>query len=108
MGVWARLKDVGWRLRREIRVYQQVLRDPRTPHLSKALLWLAVGYTLLPFDLLPDFIPLVGHLDDLVIVPALVILAMRLVPGEVFEEARAAVSGQKTCEPPHPRRPPRG
>ena len=99
MGMWARLKEVGWRLKAEVRVYQLILRDPRTPRLSKALLWLAVGYTLLPFDLLPDFIPVVGHLDDLVIIPALVVLAMRLVPREVWEEARAAVRGQGTCVP---------
>jgi len=105
MGAWARLRVVGSRLKQEVRLYQLVLRDPRTPRLSKALLWLAVGYTLLPFDLLPDFIPVVGHLDDLVVVPALVLLAMRLVPREVFEDARAAVSGQGACAPPHPKRP---
>lgn len=108
MGAWARLKEVGSRLKDEVRVYQLVLRDPRTPRLSKALLWLAVGYTLLPFDLLPDFIPVIGHLDDLVIVPALVIVAVKLVPREVFEEARAAVSGPEASVPRHPRKPPPG
>ena len=83
-----RLKAAGRNLKHEIRVYQLVLQDDRTPRLAKLLLGLAVGYALLPFDLIPDFIPVLGHLDDIVIVPALVIAALRLIPREVIEECR--------------------
>jgi uncharacterized membrane protein YkvA (DUF1232 family) len=87
------IRAVGSRLKEELRVYRLVLRDPRTPRLARILLGLAVGYTLLPFDLIPDFIPLIGHLDDMVVVPALVVLALRLVPAEVLEDCRNKAKG---------------
>jgi len=88
-GLWQRLKSIGVRLKREIRVYQLILKDDRTPRFSKILLSLAVGYALMPFDLIPDFIPIIGHLDDLIIIPALVLLAMKFVPSHVVEDCRA-------------------
>jgi uncharacterized membrane protein YkvA (DUF1232 family) len=87
------LKAAARRITREIKVYRLVLQDQRTPKLAKVLLWLALGYVALPFDLIPDFIPVIGHLDDLIIVPALVILALRLIPTEVIEECRAREAG---------------
>lgn len=85
------LRETAGRLKTELAVYRLVLKDGRTPLLAKALLGSAVGYALLPFDLIPDFIPVLGHLDDLVIVPALVILALRLIPEEVVAEHRLQV-----------------
>ena len=78
-------------LKRELTVYRRVLADPRTPLRAKLFLGLAVGYICMPFDLIPDFIPLLGHLDDLVIVPALVYAALRLIPQELVAEHRATV-----------------
>jgi uncharacterized membrane protein YkvA (DUF1232 family) len=83
-----KLKAIGDLFKRELRVYRRVLRDPRTPRLAKILLGAAVGYALLPFDLIPDFIPVIGHLDDLVIVPTLVWLALKRIPTEVIEDCR--------------------
>jgi len=83
------LKAVGRDLKREIQVYRLVLKDHRTPRLAKILLGLAVGYAILPFDIIPDFIPVIGQLDDLIIVPALIIVALKLIPKEVVEECRA-------------------
>jgi uncharacterized membrane protein YkvA (DUF1232 family) len=60
--------------------------DKRVPKTSKILLALAVGYFLLPIDLIPDFIPVIGHLDDLIIVPTLIFIAIKLIPREVFDE----------------------
>lgn len=84
-----RLKAVARNLKREIQVYRLVLKDHRTPRLAKILLGLAVGYAILPFDIIPDFIPVIGQLDDLIIVPALIIVALKLIPKEVVEECRA-------------------
>lgn len=87
--MFEKLKSVGRNMQHELRVYKLVLRDPRTPRAAKFLLALAVGYTLLPFDLIPDFIPVIGHLDDLIIVPALIVLALKMIPEEVVRECRA-------------------
>jgi len=89
--MFARLKAVGKTLKRELRVYQLVRKDARTPKPAKWLLGLAVGYALLPFDLIPDFIPVIGHLDDVIIVSALVIIALKLVPAEVVADCRSRV-----------------
>ena len=84
-----RLKTAGRNLRKEINAYKLVLKDERTPIMAKCLLGLAVGYVLMPFDLIPDFIPVIGHLDDAVIVPALVVLALRMIPKEVIDDCRS-------------------
>jgi len=87
-----KLKSVERNLKHEIKVYQLVLSDSRTPRLAKFLLGLAVGYALLPFDIIPDFIPVIGHLDDVIIVPALIVIALRMIPKEVVEDCRIRVN----------------
>ncbi len=71
-----------------------VLRDSRTPLLSKALLAIAIGYTFMPFDLIPDFIPLAGQIDDLIIIPLFIYLALRMLPKEVHDEYTARLTNQ--------------
>jgi uncharacterized membrane protein YkvA (DUF1232 family) len=66
------------RLKREIHVYRLAMEDQRTPRMAKWLLGLAIAYALSPIDLIPDFIPVIGHLDDIIIVPALFWLAASL------------------------------
>jgi len=60
--------------------------------LAKVLLGMAIGYLLLPFDLIPDFIPVIGQLDDLLIVPGLIYLALKMIPDEVMAECRRKVT----------------
>ena len=87
-----KLKQYTKIIKRELKVYQLVIKDSRTPWAAKGLLGIAIGYLLLPFDLIPDFIPVLGQLDDLILVPGLVWLALRLIPPEIIEESRMKVS----------------
>ncbi len=68
-------------------------RDERTPVLVKALCAAVVAYALSPIDLIPDFIPVVGYLDDLLIVPLGIALAVHLMPQSLMEEFRSLASG---------------
>jgi uncharacterized membrane protein YkvA (DUF1232 family) len=70
-------------------------RDPRTPWYAKALILFVVAHTFSPIDLIPDFIPVLGYLDDLIITPGGIWLAVRLIPPEVMEEARAAAAARE-------------
>ena len=89
--MFRRLRLIARDLARELDVGQRILRDPRTPRAAKILLGSAIAYALSPIDLIPDFIPVLGHLDDAVIVPLLLILGLALVPGELIREHRQAV-----------------
>lgn len=85
------LKKIQSRLKSDINVYRQAMSHPRTPRLARWLLWAALGYLALPFDLIPDFIPLLGMLDDAIIIPGLVYLAVKQIPEEVLIECRKKV-----------------
>jgi uncharacterized membrane protein YkvA (DUF1232 family) len=87
------------RIRREVRVWSLVLKDPRTPRVSKLLLGAALAYLVSPVDLVPDFIPVLGQLDDLVIVRGLVWLAMRSIPRDVMVECREKARRQESDLP---------
>ncbi len=76
-----------WMLKREIIVLYYGLRDKRTSAIPKMTALLAIIYLLSPIDLIPDFIPFFGYIDDIVIVPILLNLAIRLLPREVREES---------------------
>jgi len=78
-------------LRHDVRVLARCCRDDRVPWYAKALSAALVAYTLSPIDLIPDFIPVIGHLDELVIVPVGMGLVLKLIPAEVLAAHRAAV-----------------
>ena len=89
--MFEKLKSVAKTVKQELTVWELVVRNKRTPILPKILLGLAVGYLLLPFDLIPDFIPILGHIDDVIIVGGLVILALKMVPTEIVDDCRYRV-----------------
>ncbi len=76
------------RFRLEVRALYLACKDSRTPWYAKVVALSVVGYALSPVDLIPDGIPVLGYLDDLVIVPLGVILAVRLIPPEVLADCR--------------------
>ena len=83
-----RLKEQARRLKAQTYALYLVARDPRTPWFAKLLAGAVVAYALSPIDLIPDFIPVLGYLDDLVLLPLGIWLAVRLVPAEVLDDAR--------------------
>ncbi len=76
------------RVRGRVRYYRALASHERTPCISKWLIGLAIAYLMSPVDLIPDFIPVLGHLDDLLIVPGLIAIALLLVPEDVKSQAR--------------------
>ena len=86
-----RLRRACDAFREQVAVYRLVMGHPRTPRRAKVLLGIAVAYAASPVDLIPDCLPVIGHLDDVLIVPLLVWAAKRAVPGEVMDECRHRV-----------------
>lgn len=81
-------KRVG-QLKREVQALVLAARDPRTPWYAKWLVAGVVAYALSPIDLVPDFIPVLGYLDDLILVPLGIVIAIKLIPPQVLAECRA-------------------
>ncbi len=96
MAAKTRLLAFARRIKQELDIYRRVMADRRTPWPGRLLLGVAIGYLVMPFDLIPDAIPLLGQLDDLLIVPGLFWLALKLVPEDVLAEARSAVLGDES------------
>jgi uncharacterized membrane protein YkvA (DUF1232 family) len=84
-----RLKAWACALKRDILVLRFALRDPRTPWPARLLVVFVTAYALSPIDLIPDFVPVLGYLDDLLLVPAGIWLALKLVPEPVLADSRA-------------------
>src|SRR3954451_21453859 len=85
-----KLKAWARSLKRDAHAVWLCARDPRTPWYAKALALAVAGYAFSPIDLIPDFIPVLGYLDDLILVPAGLWLVLRLIPPDVLATHRAA------------------
>ena len=83
------VKDWARRLKRDVVALWFACKDARTPRLAKAVAVFTVGYALSPIDLIPDFIPVLGFVDDAIILPGLIWLVLRIIPPEVMADCRA-------------------
>ena len=87
-----KLKDWARSVKQDVHALYLAARDPRTPWYAKALAVCVAGYALSPIDLIPDFIPVIGYLDDAVIVPFGILAVVKLIPSEVMAESRIAAA----------------
>ena len=79
-----KLKEIKDNAKRYIELCKLLCADSRTPKTTKIILWIAIVYALSPIDLIPDFIPVIGYLDDIIILPALLYIAIKSVPENVY------------------------
>ncbi|KAL4440609.1 hypothetical protein ABPG75_003610 [Micractinium tetrahymenae] len=88
LGWWAAFNGAVKKLKRQVLALHYANQDPRTGLLPRIFILLALAYALSPIDLIPDFIPVLGLVDDLLILPGLLLLAMWLIPKDVMEQAK--------------------
>lgn len=90
--VFERLRAWAREIKRDIAALYLAARDPRVPWYAKAVALAVAAYALSPIDLIPDFIPVLGYLDDIIIVPLGILLAVQLIPADILAEHRHAAS----------------
>ena len=88
-----KLREMAKKLKTDVPAVFLSLKRKETPWYAKILAATVVVYALSPVDIVPDFIPILGYLDDLIILPALIALTVKLIPQSVFEECRAQSEG---------------
>ncbi|GHU30404.1 hypothetical protein FACS1894172_03630 [Spirochaetia bacterium] len=88
MAFFASLKEKANQIKTDLSALYLVYKRKDAPVLAKLIIIIAISYALSPIDLIPDFIPVLGYLDDLIILPALIILAIKLIPKEILTECR--------------------
>src|SRR5258708_18978581 len=102
MALLSSLKQRARQLKSETLVLWFAARHPGTPWYAKLLVAGIVAYALSPIDLIPDFIPVLGYVDDLILIPLGIVLAIRMIPGHILEECRA--QAQETMASARPER----
>jgi uncharacterized membrane protein YkvA (DUF1232 family) len=88
MKLGAKIRRRAARLKRQLWAVYLAMKDPGTPWHARALIVVTIAYAASPIDLIPDFIPILGQLDDLIIVPALIALSLKLIPKDVVARCR--------------------
>ncbi len=94
MRILVKVKEWAKKLKLQSRILQVAYKDERTPLKAKILIWITLGYLFSPIDLIPDFIPVIGYLDDLIIVPLLIALTIKLIPKIVWVDAARRVNSE--------------
>ncbi|MCW2241488.1 YkvA family protein [Azospirillum canadense] len=95
----AKAKTWARGVKRDVLAIYLAARDPRTPWYARVAALMVAAYALSPIDLIPDFVPVLGYLDDLLIVPLGILLVVRLIPAEVLEEHRATATARQAARP---------
>ncbi|CAN7325059.1 YkvA family protein [Phyllobacterium sp. LjRoot231] len=98
-GWFEQLRRWAKSIKRDVHALYFAARDRRTPWYAKALAFVVAAYALSPIDLIPDFIPVIGYLDDIILVPLGILLVVRMIPPEIMAEYRhtaAAMDGRPT------------
>ena len=87
------LKERAKKLKSDVPALFLALRDKETPIVAKVLAGITVAYALSPVDLIPDFVPVLGYLDDVILLPTLVVVTIRFIPENVFERCKKQAEG---------------
>lgn len=87
------LKEKANQIKKNLSALFIAMKKKETPWYAKLVAGIAVAYALSPIDLIPDFIPILGYLDDLLILPLLIALAVKLIPAEVMETSKVEAEG---------------
>ena len=98
--LFIRIRDRANLLKQETHALYLAYRHPDTPWYAKVFSALVVAYAFSPIDLIPDFIPVLGYLDDLLLVPLGIYLSLKLIPEEIYKEARAQAADAHHTSPP--------
>ncbi len=88
MLVFKKIKHYLGQLKQDVLVLWFAIRSPNTPTIPKILAFLAVAYAFSPIDLIPDFIPILGYVDDLILIPIMVFLILKIIPNTVLQTSR--------------------
>mgnify|MGYP000855944935 FL=1 len=89
------LKEKAKNIETDIYALYKAYRDPRVPWYVKVIILFLLGYFISPIDLIPDFIPVIGYIDDIIIISLTIYLIIKLIPAEVFQDCR----NKAVCEP---------
>ncbi len=91
MNLLREIKQNTQKLKQKILIIYLALKDKRTPIFAKIIIGLTISYALSPIDLIPDFIPVLGFIDDLIILPLMIFISYKLIPNEILEDCRIKV-----------------
>lgn len=88
-----RLKEKAKKIKKDIPAVFLCLKDKNTPITAKIFAAITVGYALSPIDLIPDFIPVLGYIDDVILLPVMIMLTIKVIPKNVWEENKVKTEG---------------
>ena len=88
MKISEKLKMFVKNIKIEIKIYKRILKDKRTPKLGKIFLGAGIAYAFIPIDIILDFIPFLGYIDDIIIIPLLISIGLKFIPKKIIEEHR--------------------